>query len=276
MLKTSIRLLVIVLALLMLSGCLESGENLTDKAAAEAEEHEQSSITKQLTDTALQFIGNKELPEMNLQDASNLITISSAFTHLSVDDLKVLTNLFETSASNNIAAGEVLYKATYQDNYDGDTISFRIDAAYQMKKTNEDLNNNSNNSSLKEINMSQTALSGKEHIKVRSLLIDAPEIVNKKTGQVDEYAVESREFIKHVLENSNTIWLKHDIGAKQDKYGRELMYIWADQHLLNVLLLEEGLAKTAYINEPNTTLLEEYKQAEKQAKENKKGIWSKK
>lgn len=106
-------------------------------------------------------------------------------------------------------------------------------------------------------------------------MIDAPEIVNKSTGQADEYAIESKKFIKQVLKNSNTIWLKHDIGDKQDKYGRELMYIWADQHLLNSLLLEKGLATIAYVRKPNTTLLEVYKQAEKQAKENRKCIWNK-
>lgn len=164
MLKISNLLLVIILALLTLSGCIESGENLTDKAATEAEENEQSSITKQLTDVTLEAVGSKEITDISLHEASNLITIPSSFTQLTVEDLKVLTKLLETPISKHITAGEVLYKATYLDNYDGDTISLKIDAAYEFENSSKELNNNSNKNLLKEINLSKTALSGKEHI----------------------------------------------------------------------------------------------------------------
>lgn len=73
-----------------------------------------------------------------------------------------------------------------------------------------------------------------------------------------------------------SIQFGYDQGNRLDKYNRELMHIWVDQDLLNVRLLEVGLAKIAYIHEPNTTYLEEYKQAEMKAKEKRKGIWSKK
>lgn len=122
-----------------------------------------------------------------------------------------------------------------------------------------------------------SALAGKAHkVTVRALLVDAPEIVNKKTGKADEDALESKQFTQQQLESANTIWLQHDLGDKQDKFSRELMHIWVDQDFLNVRLLEAGLAKIAYIHEPNTTYLEEYKPAEMKAKEKGKGIWSKK
>ena len=40
------------------------------------------------------------------------------------------------------------------------------------------------------------------------------------------------------------------------------MHIWVDNELLNERLLDAGLAKIAYINEPNTTFLQIYKLAE--------------
>lgn len=86
--------------------------------------------------------------------------------------------------------------------------------------------------------------------------------------------MESKRYTQKLIQSANTIWLQHDLGDKQDKYGRELMNVWIDQKLLNVRLLEVGLVKIAYIKEPNTTFLDIYKQAEIKAKEEQKGIWS--
>ncbi|MFB7155960.1 thermonuclease family protein [Lysinibacillus sp. NPDC056232] len=256
----------IIMALLMLSGCIEAGENLKDKAA-EVDDNYQNSITSQLKNVALDVVENNEINDTSLIDVINLITSPSHDTKPSLDDLKILTKPFKSPSSNSIQTGEVIYKAKYLTNYDGDTMTFLIDSAYERIDDN----------TLKEIKISQTALAGNAHkVTVRALLVDAPEIVNKKTGKADEYALESKQFTQKQLESASTIWLQHDLGDKQDKYSRELMHIWVDQDLLSVRLLKAGLAKIAYIHEPNTTYLEEYKQAEMKAKEKGEGIWSNK
>lgn len=257
-------LTLILIVILTLSGCIEEGENLTDKAVV-VEEHQEESLTDQLRDAAQEVVRSTKVNEDNLVTASSEIMNSLNFTQLSNDELKILNMLFQTLVSqNNKLTGEVIYKATYLDNYDGDTVTLFVEAAYERKDTN----------SLSEVNLSQTPLSGKKEIKVRALLVDAPEVRNKKTGATDAYALESKQFIQQQLKNAKSIWLQHDLGDKKDKFGRELMHIWVDNELLNERLLDAGLAKIAYINEPNTTFLQIYKLAEERAKENRIGIWS--
>lgn len=249
----------------MLTGCIESGETLANKVS-ETNYPEQDSIIGELKHVAQDVAKSTELNDNRVLEVSNLITNHSNIKDISLEDLKGLIKLFRSSGTNKSQTTDVIYKAQYSSNYDGDTITATIVSAYQIGDTGDVLN---------EVDLSNTALAGKKKIKIRSLLVDAPEIKNKKTGELEDFAIESKNFVQEKLENANSIWLKHDLGDKQDKYGRELMHVFMDQKLLNVLLLEEGLAKIAYINEPNTTYLEEYKQAELMAKENKKGIWSK-
>ncbi len=250
-------------AILTLSGCIEEGENLTDKAAA-VKEHREESLTDQLQNAALEAVQNTKVNEGNLIEASNKIANTLNLTQLSNEELKILLMLFNYLVTQDKLSSEVIYKATYLDNYDGDTMTFLVESAYQQRDTN----------SLTEVNLSRTPLSEKKKIKVRALLVDAPEIQNKKTGDLDAYAMESKQFIQQQLKSAKSIWLQHDLGDKKDKYGRELMHIWVDNRLLNELLLEAGMAKVSYVNEPNTTFLDIYKQAEEKAKENRKGIWS--
>ncbi|WP_430755293.1 thermonuclease family protein, partial [Listeria monocytogenes] len=65
----------------------------------------------------------------------------------------------------------------------------------------------------------------------------------------------------------------YDLGNKQDKYGRELCYVFVEGTLVQKDLIERGYAIVRYAEAPNTTYLEELKNAEKIAKEQHFGVW---
>ncbi|EDO1218683.1 thermonuclease family protein [Listeria monocytogenes] len=108
---------------------------------------------------------------------------------------------------------------------------------------------------------------------VRLLLIDTPESVKPNTP-VQPYAKEASNYMKELVTNSN-LTLEYDSGGATDKYGRVLAYVYADGKNVNEEMLKEGFARVAYVYEPNTRYLSEFKQAEAAAKEKKKNIWSK-
>lgn len=70
------------------------------------------------------------------------------------------------------------------------------------------------------------------------------------------------------------VGLEYDKGDKTDRYGRALGYIFIDGTLLQKTLVSEGLARVAYVKEPNTKYLPELEKAEVQAKSKHLGIWS--
>lgn len=108
---------------------------------------------------------------------------------------------------------------------------------------------------------------------VRLLLIDTPESVKPNT-LVQPYAKEASNYMKELVTNSK-LTLEYDSGGATDKYGRVLAYVYADGKNVNEEMLKEGFARVAYVYEPNTRYLSEFKQAEAAAKEKKKNIWAK-
>ncbi|MBF2474174.1 thermonuclease family protein [Listeria welshimeri] len=108
---------------------------------------------------------------------------------------------------------------------------------------------------------------------VRLLLIDTPESVKPNTP-VQPYAKEASNYMKELVTNSK-LSLEYDSGGATDKYGRVLAYVYADGKNVNEEMLKKGFARVAYVYEPNTRYLSEFKQAEAAAKEKKKNIWAK-
>lgn len=113
--------------------------------------------------------------------------------------------------------------------------------------------------------------------KVRALLIDTPEVQKVKDGIVISpsmpLADEAREFLKNKLQGKE-ITLVYDKGKSKDKFNRELAYIFVDGKCIQTELLREGLAIVRYVKEPNTALYEEFKQAESEARSQRKGVWT--
>ncbi|WP_252921151.1 thermonuclease family protein, partial [Bacillus velezensis] len=77
------------------------------------------------------------------------------------------------------------------------------------------------------------------------------------------------------LVNKGKLQLEFDKGDRTDKYGRMLAYVYVDGKSVQETLLKEGLARVAYVYEPNTKYLDTYKKDEQAAKDKDLKIWSK-
>lgn len=70
--------------------------------------------------------------------------------------------------------------------------------------------------------------------------------------------------------------IEFDVGNRIDDYGRLLAYIYVDGESIQEKLLEEGLARVAYIFSPNTKYLNNFEEASEITKEKNTGIWERK
>ncbi|KAB2425310.1 MULTISPECIES: thermonuclease family protein [Bacillus cereus group] len=110
---------------------------------------------------------------------------------------------------------------------------------------------------------------------VRLLLLDTPESVSQKIPP-QKMGKEASSFLKKQLDRKS-VTLVYDQGPKEDKYGRKLAYVFCNSIHINELMAKSGYGIIAYISKPNTTLLPEMLEAEKEAKEAKEamaGVWS--
>ncbi|GHH99816.1 thermonuclease family protein [Neobacillus kokaensis] len=107
---------------------------------------------------------------------------------------------------------------------------------------------------------------------VRYLLIDTPE--SKKPGMcVQPYAREAA-IRNEQLVKGGQLSLELEQGNTKDSYGRLLAYVFADGQSVQEQLLQEGLARVAYIINPPYKYLQEYQSDERLAREHKRKIWS--
>lgn len=112
---------------------------------------------------------------------------------------------------------------------------------------------------------------GKER-KLRYLLIDTPELNHAQQGK-QPFAEEATNRNDELLK-SGKLEIEFDIGEREDKYGRLLAYVYIDGESVQQQLVEEGLARVAYIYPPNTKHLDPFKEAEEKAQQAGIGIWS--
>lgn len=86
-----------------------------------------------------------------------------------------------------------------------------------------------------------------EVITTRFLAVDTPETKHPTKG-VEPFGPEASEYTCNALKGANSISLEYDNGStKTDKYGRHLVWVWADGKLLQKSLVEQGLARIAYL-----------------------------
>lgn len=107
---------------------------------------------------------------------------------------------------------------------------------------------------------------------VRLLLLDTPESVSQKIPP-QKMGKEASSFLKKQLEGKS-VTLVYDQGQKEDKYSRKLAYVFCDGIHINEIMVKSGYGIIAYISRPNTTLLPEMLEAEKEAKETRAGVWN--
>lgn len=111
-----------------------------------------------------------------------------------------------------------------------------------------------------------------EEERVRLLLIDTPESVHPDEPE-EKYGPESSEYAEDYFDVGDKVTL--EVGKpKRDKYDRLLAYVWKDGENFNKLMVEKGYARIAYVNDSNDQYLDEFEEAEKQAKKQQKKIWS--
>lgn len=110
-------------------------------------------------------------------------------------------------------------------------------------------------------------------VKIRYLMIDTPEINFDNPNDSEPYAMQAREMNKMFIDQAKQVYLELDVGSSNDKYGRILGYIYADEtHVLKELVLN-GLATVRYVNPPNNSYENELKKAEAQAQTESINLW---
>lgn len=110
-------------------------------------------------------------------------------------------------------------------------------------------------------------------ITLRLLLVDTPETKHPKLG-VQPYGKEASNKTKNLVSRGQKLSIEYDKGAKTDKYGRHLVYLYSNGKSVQKELLGSGLARVGYVYSQKQ-YLNEYKRVENKAKSSKKGIWSK-
>lgn len=104
---------------------------------------------------------------------------------------------------------------------------------------------------------------------VRYLGIDSPE-VQSLDGPGDPLAGEARRLNENLI-GGKKVRLEFD-KETFDPYGRTLAYVFVDDIFLNEQMLSSGLAKILIIP-PNDRYAERLLQAEREAKDHRRGIW---
>lgn len=114
-------------------------------------------------------------------------------------------------------------------------------------------------------------------IKVRYIGIDTPEIGDSRK-KVECYGREAAEFNKQLVEGKE-VRLEKDI-SETDKFGRLLRYVYlpADRQGVNDLFVNDYLVRQGYAYAatfpPDVKYQEQFREAEKEARENSRGLWS--
>jgi micrococcal nuclease len=107
-------------------------------------------------------------------------------------------------------------------------------------------------------------------IKVRLVGIDAPETSKSKRDPGQPYSQQSKKFLAGLVLNKN-IEMK---GYGNDKYNRVLSELFIDGKSVNLEMIKQGLAEAYQGKSPKGFKNGPYLEAEKDAKEASKGIWS--
>ena len=106
-----------------------------------------------------------------------------------------------------------------------------------------------------------------EKEKVRLIGIDTPELGQGPWGK------EAKKYLETLLDASGRrVRLEFDV-TRRDKYGRLLAYVWTENgELVNLLMVRSGHA-VVYTIPPDVRYTNELRQAQKEARKMKLGIW---
>jgi len=110
--------------------------------------------------------------------------------------------------------------------------------------------------------------------KIRLIGVDSPEVYHgpKDRGQ-EPWGTKAKKFAENLVLNKE-VKVVTDVTPK-DQYGRILAYIYVGDKFVNLEMIKSGNA-VLLTYPPNVAHVEEFKAAQKQAKEKNIGIWDKK
>mgnify|MGYP001052398455 CR=1 FL=1 len=113
------------------------------------------------------------------------------------------------------------------------------------------------------------SIDGKDET-VRLIGIDAPESVHPDTSRNSELGMRSAEYAKELLEGQK---VRIELDAQErDRYGRLLAYVYLGDVMVNVQMVEAGMAVVATYP-PNVRFTERFVEAERRAREKGVGLW---
>lgn len=117
------------------------------------------------------------------------------------------------------------------------------------------------------------ALNGKNET-VRLIGIDTPEVVDPRKP-VQCFGQQASDKTKEIL-SGQKVFLERDVTqSDRDKYGRLLRYVFLINGTnFNKLMISEGFAHEYTYQSNPYKYQKEFKEAEKTARENKKGLWA--
>lgn len=152
-------------------------------------------------------------------------------------------------------------------------VSLIINFSRRINSTPQVYNNRSHNYTVSCVVDGDTIeLSNRET--VRYIGIDTPEIREKKNAEwiykPRPYAEEAKEFNQKLVEGKS-VRLEFDV-QKRDKYKRLLAYVYRGDKMVNIEMVREGFAMI-YTYPPNLKYSQRFLDAQKEARDNKKGLW---
>jgi len=108
---------------------------------------------------------------------------------------------------------------------------------------------------------------------VRLIGIDTPEIPSPYHSEEECFGREAAQYARELLKKQLVYLIKDPSHSDRDKYNRLLRYVFLeDGTLINAKLIKDGYAFN-YIYEP-FQFMKQFDYLEKQAKENRIGLWS--
>lgn len=110
--------------------------------------------------------------------------------------------------------------------------------------------------------------------KIRVIGVDSPETVDPRK-EVECFGQKAAEFSKNKLEEQR-VWLEKDESqGDRDRYGRLLRYVWIDEKEIDFgkLLIASGFAYE-YTYNKEYKYQKEYQTTQKEAEDNKMGLWA--
>lgn len=109
-------------------------------------------------------------------------------------------------------------------------------------------------------------------VKVRLIGVDAPESRNVFKKKKGFYGEEAKAYLTNLFHHQK-VRLEFDVDTL-DRYGRTLAYAYLpDGTFVNADLVKNGYAMVMTVP-PNVKHVEEFVELQKEARENKRGLWS--